>query len=83
MIIYGIYSSDDDEITHDGTILEKISLTYEDIKFNVSFDVSIELVSGTTYTGTVTIDLPTGNIIQTGTATYEINDMKDIIFKRN
>ena len=35
------------------------------------------------YTGTVTLDLPTGNIIEEGTSHYEKTDLKEIIFRRN
>lgn len=82
-MICGMYSTEDEEIKHDGTILAKVGLTSEDIESNISFDVRIELVSGTTYTGTVTLKLPVGDIIQAGTSTYEKNSFDDVIFKRN
>ncbi len=78
---YGQYSSE--EIKHDGTLLSKIGLTYEDIKFNISFDITIELVDETKFTGTITLDLPTGNILNTGISNYEKTDFSDVIFKRN
>ena len=80
---YGKYSSDEEEIRHDGTILSKANIDYEDIKFNISFDISIELISGTTYTGTLTLDMPAGNILQEGTSNTEKTDFSDVIFKRN
>lgn len=83
MRIYGTYSSDDEEIKHDGTILSKIGIVDEEIKFNISFDITIELVSGTSYTGTVTLDLPVGDITTAGTTNYEKTDFSDVIFKRN
>ena len=58
-------------------------LTYEDIQFQITFDITIELVSGTEFTGTVKLDLPSGNIITEGTSNYEKTDFTDIIFKRN
>ena len=58
-------------------------MQYEDIKFNVSFDINIQLISSTVYTGTITLDLPTGNIMKNGTSTYEKNTFEDVIFKRN
>lgn len=81
--IYGKYSSEDEEISHNGTMLTKIGLNYEQIKFNVSFDLCIELVSRTKFTGTITLDLPAGNIIQEGVSKYEKTDFSDIIFKRS
>ncbi len=79
----GNYTSDADEIKHDGTILSKIGINYNDIKYTISFDLSIKLKSEIIYTGTVTLDLPAGNIIEEGTSHYEKTDLKDIIFKRN
>lgn len=58
-------------------------MSYEDIKCQISFDITIELVSGTEFIGTVTVDLPSGNIMQDGTSNYEKTDFTDIIFKRN
>ena len=75
--------SDDDEIKHDGTILSKNNINYEDIKFKVSFDVSIKLKNDVTYTGNIKLDLPAGNIINDGISHYEITNLKNIIFKRN
>lgn len=79
----GEYSSDEKEINHDGTILSKIGLTYEEIKFDLSFDISIVLVSGTTFTGNVKVDLPVGDIMQSGTLTFDKSDFSDVIFKRS
>ena len=81
--IYGKYSSDDEEIQHDGTLLAKSEIISEDIQFNLSFDLIIELVSGTKYTGTITLDLPAGNIIQAGTSNQEKINFSDVIFKRS
>jgi len=64
-------------------MLAKANISYEDIKFNMSFDISIDLVSGTKYTGTLTLDLPVENIIQKGKASLEKTDFSDVIFKRN
>ena len=79
----GEYSSNDEEIRHDGTILSKMGLTYEEIKCKITFNVMIELTDETEFTGTITIDLPSGDITQTGTSNYEKTDFKDVIFKRN
>lgn len=77
------YSSNEETITHNGTILAKAGLNYEDITCKIYFDMIIELVSGTKFTGNIALDLPTGNILTTGTSDYEKTDFKDIIFKRN
>lgn len=79
----GIYTSDKDEIKHDGTILKEQSIEYKDIQCKISFDISIKLKSDMIYTGTVTLDLPAGNIIEEGTSHYEKTNLKEIIFRRN
>lgn len=80
---YGKYQSDDKEIKHDGTILSKAGLEYEELKCKVSFDMTIEIVDGTEFTGRINLELPVGNILNTGTSNYEKTDFSDVIFKRN
>lgn len=78
----GTYSSDSGkQIFHDGTLLEKLGLTNEDIKFNVSFDVVIS-VDNCSYRGNVVLQLPFGNIIEEGTCSIEETDFSDIAFRR-
>lgn len=77
----GNYKTDEDEIIHDGTLLNKIGLTNEDIQFKVSFDISIELTSGKKYKANVNIEMPIGNLIGEGTTNTQING-NDIVFKR-
>lgn len=78
----GNYSSNKDkEIVHDGTLLKKLNLTEEDVKFSVSFDFIIE-VSKHQYRAKINLQLPCGNIIEDGTASIEKTDMSDVIFKR-
>lgn len=78
----GVYSSNDDkEIIHDGTLLNKLKLTQEDINFTVSFDFIIE-VQNHTYKANIQLDLPYGNIVENGTESIEKIDMSDVVFKR-
>ena len=78
----GKYISDvDEEIKHDGTLLGKIGLSNEEIKFSISFDISVELKSGKKYKAEVEAKMPSGNLIQEGTTNYQING-NDIVFKR-
>lgn len=74
-------SNEDEEIKHDGTLLGKIGITNEEIKFTISFDIAIELKSEKKYKANVKIEIPTGNLIQEGTTNYQI-DGSDIVFKR-
>lgn len=83
MMIFGKYSTDEESVTHDGTLLTKINVGYEDIKCTVSFDITIEIVSGTKFTGNISLELPVGDITKNEKASYEKTDFKDIIFKRN
>ncbi len=62
---------------------QKFGLTNEDIECKVSFDITIELASGTKFTGNIALDLPTGDIVKSGTLDYEKTDFRDVIFKRN
>ena len=79
----GQYTSNEDtEIVHDGTLLKKLGISQEDIKFNVSFDFVIQ-VSNYEYTANINLDLPYGNILEEGTSSLEKVDMSDIVFKRN
>lgn len=80
---FGNYSSDEEIIKHDGTILSKIGIENEEIKAKVLFDITIEIVSGISYTGTVSLEIPNGNIISEGKSNYEKTDFSDVIFKRN
>ena len=43
-MIYGEYFSNEESVTHDGTLLSKMNIGYEDIKCKISFDMTIEIV---------------------------------------
>ena len=78
----GNYTSDNDtEITHDGSLLQKIEVSEADIQFTVSFDFTIETTKNK-YKATITLELPTGNVAEEKTCNLEKTDMRDIIFKR-
>lgn len=77
----GNYKTNDEEIIHDGTLLNKIKLTNEDIQFEVSFDISIELNSGRKYKANVKMNMPAGNLVGEGTTNSQI-DGNEIVFKR-
>lgn len=78
----GKYASNKDtEIVHDGTLINKLKLTNEDIQFTVSFDLIIK-VAHHQYRANITLDFPQGNILEKGTESVEKIDMSDVIFKR-
>ncbi len=74
-------SNDDTEITHDGTILSKIGITNEQIKFVVSFDIGVELKSEKKYKANIRVEMPSGNLLQEGITNEQING-NNIVFKR-
>lgn len=78
----GKYTSEEDEIRHDGTLLGKAGIIDEELNSKVSFDVSIVLKSEKTYKAKIELQLPVGKVVQEGTSSYEKTDVKDIVFKR-
>lgn len=79
----GNYTSNKDkEIVHNGTLLNKIGATNEEIKFNVSFDLTIQTDKNKYKTSISNIEMPSGNLIEEGTTQFEKTDMSDLIFKR-
>ena len=76
------YLSNDNIIEHNGKLLEKVGISYEQIKFNISFDIIISLESDIEYKATVNLELPVGDIIKEGSSNIELKDMDKIIFKR-
>ncbi len=78
----GEYASDEeDEIIHDGTLLNNIGITEEEIVFDVSFDLVIT-VDNCSYRANLNMELPCGNIVEEGTSSIEETDMSDVVFKR-
>lgn len=73
-------SNEDAEIKHDGTLLTKVEATKEQITFDVSFDIIIE-VNNKKYKASTSLTLPCGNILEEGISTLEKTDL-DLIFKR-
>jgi len=76
------YTSNEKEFEHSGKLLEKVGISYEQIKSKISFDLVISLESGIAFRATIELELPVGDIIQEGASSIEIKDMKNIVFKR-
>ena len=72
---------ENDNIVTDGSLLNRLQLTNEDIKVKVAFDMLMELSGGNTFKTTITLELPTRDILTEGVATYEI-DVSKLVFKR-
>lgn len=75
-------SNEDTEIVYDGTLLTKTQTALEDIKFKISFDLTIETKDGLKFKGTMELGMPLEDLINKGKSTIEITDFKDIVFKR-
>lgn len=75
-------SNETTEITYDGKLLENIGINLEEIKFEVSFDVLIETNKNVVYKGTLSVNLPSENVIINGSDNFEITDFSDVVFKR-
>lgn len=77
------YTSNDKQLEHNGKLLEKVNVTYEQVKSTIEFDLVINLESDLSYRSTIKLEFPTGNIVEQGSASTEIKDMKNIVFKRD
>ena len=75
-------SSEETEVRHDGTFLSKVGVSKKEIESEVSFDITISLVSGINYKGTVILNIPSGNLVEEGTSSKEITNLKNVVFKR-
>ncbi len=75
-------NNDDSEIIHNGTLLSKLNLGFEDISMKISFDMIIETTSNNKFKATFTFDLPNENIIETGISVLDKDDLDKIVFKR-
>ena len=74
--------SNDEEIIHDGTLLAKGNANSEDLNYKLSFDVVIETSRDIKYKGTISIELPAGDVQTQGKTQLEKTDFSDVIFKR-
>lgn len=77
----GTYQLTTEGITMDGTILNLIDVSYEDIKFTVNFDLIIN-TQGKKFKTNISLDLPSSDITTDGKASLEITDTSKYIFKR-
>lgn len=76
-----VYTSDEEEINHH-ELLKKAGIMQEDLKTKITFDLIIKLETGKEYKSTIDLDFPVENVIEEGTTSVEITDLKNFIFKR-
>jgi len=84
---YGInnisqYISEADEQIDHSKLLKLTNVLQEDLKTNLSFDITINLRSGKKYQTTINLDIPVDEIIENGTVGKEITELDNIVFKR-
>lgn len=65
-----------------GTLLKDAQIKVADIKYNLGFDIFIELVDGKIYKGYVNITLPVENVESNGVNGVEMVDLENVVFKR-
>lgn len=78
----GNYTSNEDEQINHNELLKKLSINNDDLKFKVSFDISINLDSNKSYKANMSLELPVGNVVDDGIQSQENTDFKNIVFKR-
>lgn len=78
----GNYISNDDEQINHSELLKKLSVNNDDLKFKISFDITINLDSKKSYKANMSLDLPIGNVVDDGMQSTENNDLDSIGFKR-
>lgn len=79
----GNYISNEDEEINHSELLRKMSINNDDLKFKISFDISINLNSEKTYKSNINLELPIGDVVNENTQSKEYTDLKDIVFKRD
>lgn len=75
-------SNEETEIIYDGRLLSNLGVSLEEIKLTLSFDIIIETNSNIKYKGTLSMDMPTDEIIEKGSSNIEIKDFSNVVFKR-
>lgn len=77
----GSYKLSEQELKIDGTMLNGMEITDEDIQFTVQFDFIIN-TEGKKFKTNMSLDLPTSEITKTGKSSLEITDTSKYVFKR-
>ena len=76
------YKSNEAEEVDYSKLLKETKTTYEDLKATATLDLTIKLNSGKSFKTNITLDIPIEEIVEKGTASVEITDTKNIVFKR-
>lgn len=71
-----------DEIINHSELLKRAEVKEEILKAKLNFDLTLKMESGKEYKTSISLDMPIEGIIEKGTTSKEITDLKNIIFKR-
>lgn len=82
IINIGNYISNDDQEINHSELLNKLSINNEDLKYKITFDISINLDSDKTYKSTISLELPINDVVNQGTQSIEYTDLDNFVFKR-
>lgn len=74
--------TENEKLNIDGRLLKKVGIEKKDIEFKLFFDIIIETDSGNKFKSNMELNLPVGDITQTGVEILEENSFKKFIFKR-
>lgn len=74
--------SENEKLPSDGRLLAKAGVEEENIKFKLTFDITIETESEHRFKANITLDLPTGDILEEGVGKLKDTELKNIVFKR-
>lgn len=80
----GKFISNDEnlEIIYDGRLLSNLGISLEEIKLKLNFDIIIKTSENISYKGTISLEMPTEEIITEGVSKTEIIDFSNVVFKR-
>ena len=77
----GNYTSNE-SVIYNGSLLSAINVSNDDLKFEISFDLTITLDNNISFTGTFNLTLPAGDVINEDEPYIKIKDFSDVVFKR-
>ncbi len=63
-------------------LLKSANVNESDLKAKLSFDLSITTEDGKEYKANISLDVPVEGVVENGTASREITNLDDIVFKR-
>ena len=80
----GNFVSNDEnlEVIYDGRLLSNLGISLDEIKLTLNFDIIITTNENISYKGTLSLDMPTDEIIEKGASKIEVTDFSNIVFKR-